>query len=51
MATGRYVGFVDSDDWIEPDFYRYMYDIIKKYGVSAVETGIIDTGDNYQKNR
>lgn len=51
LACGEYVGFVDSDDWIEPDFYQYMYNIIKDYRVSAVETGIIDTTDNYQNNR
>lgn len=24
-ASGEYVGFVDSDDWIEPDMYEKMY--------------------------
>lgn len=24
LATGKYVGFVDGDDWIEPDMYEYM---------------------------
>ena len=24
--TGEYVGFVDSDDWIEPDMYQRLYD-------------------------
>lgn len=23
-ATGDYIGFVDSDDWIEPDMYEYL---------------------------
>ena len=23
-ATGRYIGFVDSDDWIEPDMYEHL---------------------------
>lgn len=24
-ASGEYIGFVDGDDWIEPDMYRAMY--------------------------
>ena len=24
-ATGEYIGFVDSDDWVEPDMYEKMY--------------------------
>lgn len=25
QATGDYIGFVDGDDWVEPDMYRAMY--------------------------
>lgn len=25
IATGDYIGFVDSDDWIEPDMYEILY--------------------------
>lgn len=25
-ASGEYLGFVDADDWIEPDMYEKMYD-------------------------
>ena len=24
MATGKYISFIDSDDWIEPDFYETL---------------------------
>lgn len=24
-ATGKYIGFVDGDDWIEPDMYKRLY--------------------------
>ena len=26
LATGDYIGYVDSDDWIEPDMYQCLYD-------------------------
>lgn len=29
-ALGEYVGFVDPDDWIEPDMYENMYNLAKK---------------------
>lgn len=29
VATGEYIGFVDSDDWIDKDFYEKLYDAIK----------------------
>ncbi len=25
IAAGQWIGFVDSDDWIEPDMYEYLY--------------------------
>ena len=34
-ATGKYVGFVDSDDWIELDMFKYLYQLINKYHVEA----------------
>lgn len=27
-ATAEYIGFVDADDWIEPDMYQELYDAI-----------------------
>ena len=39
LATGRYVGFVDSDDWIEPDMYEKMMALMEKYGVRLVCAG------------
>lgn len=32
-ATGKYIGFVDADDWIEPDMYEHMYLIAEEYSV------------------
>lgn len=30
MARGEYVGFVDSDDWIDPQMYEYMFEKITR---------------------
>ncbi len=30
MAKGEYIGFVDSDDYIKPDMYEYLYQLISK---------------------
>jgi glycosyltransferase involved in cell wall biosynthesis len=30
IATGEYIGFVDSDDYIHPDMFKIMYDEVKK---------------------
>ena len=29
-ATGKYIGFVDADDWIAPQMYEKMYDIAEE---------------------
>lgn len=31
IATGEYVGFVDGDDWIEPEMYMHFYNTVEKY--------------------
>lgn len=31
VATGQYIGYVDSDDWIEPQMYEKMYKACKDY--------------------
>ena len=30
VATGEYIGFVDSDDWIEPQTYNMLFSAIEK---------------------
>ena len=39
VATGRYIGYVDGDDWIEPDTYEYMINIMEKEKVDIVING------------
>ena len=31
IATGDYIGFVDSDDWIEPNMYNHLIRTLLKY--------------------
>ena len=38
-ASGTYVGFVDSDDYIEPDMYRKLVEASKKDGADVVICG------------
>lgn len=34
IATGKYITFVDSDDYIDEDYIEYLYSLIKKYKVN-----------------
>lgn len=38
--TGEYVGFVDSDDWIEPDMYSVLYQHIVEHNAQIACCGI-----------
>lgn len=40
VATGKYIVFLDSDDWIDADMYQAMYDIAEKYQAQMVFTGL-----------
>lgn len=41
-ARGMYVGFVDSDDFIDGDMYKTLYEAINSAGVDIAVGGIID---------
>ena len=38
-ASGQYVGFVDSDDYIDSHMYERLLEGIRKFKVSAAQTG------------
>lgn len=37
QATGEYISFIDSDDYIYPTFYEELYNIMKKYNSDISE--------------
>lgn len=41
-ASGEYLAFVDSDDWIEPEMYETMLDAARKYDAGLVCAGRYD---------
>ncbi len=40
-ARGEYIGFVDSDDWIEKDMYELLYSLCKQYDCDIVNCSSI----------
>ena len=40
-ATGKWIMFVDGDDWIEPDMCQTMYELGEKKNVQLVMCGIV----------
>lgn len=45
IAQGEYIGFVDSDDWVDLDFYEKLYISAKKFNVD------IAAGDFYRRGK
>ncbi|MBR1965307.1 MAG: glycosyltransferase family 2 protein [Lentisphaeria bacterium] len=41
IATGEYIGFVDSDDWVEADYYAKLYEAAKKNNFDMAVAGIV----------
>ena len=45
-ATGRYIGFVDGDDYIDKQFYEHLIDSIQECDVDFVHSGFVE--DKFQ---
>lgn len=41
-ASGKYVGYVDADDWIEPWAYRRLYEEIERWKADVAAAGRIE---------
>lgn len=41
VAKGEYVGFIDSDDWVDSEFFEKLYATAKKYDADIAVASII----------
>lgn len=44
VATGEYISFIDSDDWIEPEFLQTLFDTLQQTGAQIADcaTRLVD---------
>lgn len=40
-ASGAFIGFVDSDDWVEPDMYSALLEVLEETGAGLAACGVI----------
>lgn len=50
IAQGEYLGFVDSDDWIEPDMYAVLMETALREDVKLVCGGRYDVYEDVQRS-
>ena len=51
VATGEYIGFVDSDDWVDLDFYEKLYIAAKKHNFDIALGTNVRAKKNINKKR
>ena len=50
LATGKYITFVDGDDWVEPDYIEYLLNIMLFYNADMALTDSVFTTRDTQQN-
>ena len=51
IAQGEYIGFIDSDDWIDLDYYEKLYKAAKKYNSDLALATNVRIGNGKTKKR
>ena len=46
VVTGEYIGFLDSDDFVEKNMFETLYETAKKYGSDLVMSGVLFVDGN-----
>jgi glycosyltransferase involved in cell wall biosynthesis len=41
VAQGKYIGFVDSDDWVVPDMYEYLMNLLHTYNADVAQISYV----------
>ncbi len=49
-ACGKYITFIDSDDWVEPQYLEFLYNKINNVKVDIVRGAFKQIGVNVNKN-
>lgn len=49
-AHGEYIGFVDSDDWVDSNMFSLLLKAIKEYNADIVCSGYVEEHSNKQVN-
>lgn len=49
LAKGEYIGFVDSDDYIDNDYFEKLYNAAKQYNCDMAVTSILKHKKNYSQ--
>lgn len=51
IAKGEYIGYVDGDDWIEPQMYERLHELIVQNNACIVESAVYDSNGEDHKKR
>lgn len=49
LSNGKYIGFVDADDYIEPNMFLELYNLMQIYDVDFIHSGYIEKSFNEEK--